>query len=303
MENTPAVNNMTKIKSFLNSEAISKKFQELLGSKAPGFITSVLQVVNSNKSLANADVNSIYGAAAAAAVLDLPINNNLGFAYIVPYNEKQNDGSYKQVAQFQIGYKGIKQLALRSSEMVILNDSDVREGEILSHDRLSGQISFNWIQNDTERLAKPIIGYVSYFRLRNGFEHTHYMTVAELEAHGKKFSQTYKKGFGLWKDDFNGMCRKTVVKLNLSKNAPLAIETQLSKALIFDQAKINDADTMDVEYIDNEDEPTEVNKERERLIAMISDAETAEQLQTLAPHIAQHQLEAEFDLKMTQLAN
>lgn len=303
MENTPAVSNMTKIKSFLNSEAISKKFQELLGSKAPGFITSVLQVVNSNKSLANADVNSIYGAVAAAAVLDLPINNNLGFAYIVPYNEKQNDGSYKQVAQFQIGYKGIKQLALRSSEMVILNDSDVREGEILSHDRLSGQISFNWIQDDKERLAKPIVGYVSYFRLRNGFEHTHYMTVAELEAHGKKFSQTYKKGFGLWKDDFNGMCRKTVVKLNLSKNAPLAIETQLSKALIFDQAKINDADTMDVEYIDNEDEPTEVNKERERLIAMINDAETAEQLQTLAPHIAQHQLEAEFDLKMTQLAN
>lgn len=303
MENTPVVNNMTKIKSFLNSEAISKKFQELLGSKAPGFITSVLQVVNSNKSLANADVNSIYGAAAAAAVLDLPINNNLGFAYIVPYNEKQPDGSYKQVAQFQIGYKGIKQLALRSSEMVILNDSDVREGEILSHDRLSGQISFNWIQDDKERLAKPIVGYVSYFRLRNGFEHTHYMTVAELEAHGKKFSQTYKKGFGLWKDDFNGMCRKTVVKLNLSKNAPLAIETQLSKALIFDQAKINDADTMDVEYVDNEDEPTEVNKERERLIAMINDAETAEQLQTLAPHIAQHQLQAEFDLKMTQLAN
>lgn len=266
MENTPTVSNMAKIRTFLNSEAISKKFQELLGSKAPGFITSVLQVVNSNKSLANADVNSIYGAAAAAAVLDLPINNNLGFAYIVPYNEKQPDNSYKQVAQFQIGYKGIKQLALRSSEMVILNDSDVREGEILSHDRLSGQISFNWIQDDKERLSKPIVGYVSYFRLRNGFEHTHYMTVAELEAHGKKFSQTYKKGFGLWKDDFNGMCRKTVVKLNLSKNAPLAIETQLSKALIFDQAKINDADTMDVEYVDNDEDLAEVVEEKKEAI-------------------------------------
>src|SRR5690606_37764336 len=94
----------------------------------------------------------------------------------------------------------------------------------------------------------------SYFKLRNGFEKTLYMTVEELTAHGKKFSQTFKKGYGLWKDDFDGMARKTVVKLNLSKNAPLSIETQLSKALIYDQAAIKDAETMEVEYLDNPDE-------------------------------------------------
>lgn len=246
-------NNLPAIREFLNSKGISDKFKELLGQKAPGFITSVLQVVSSNKSLANADMHSIYGAAAAAAVLDLPINNNFGFAYIVPYNERQEDGSYKQIAQFQIGYKGIKQLALRSSEFVTMHDTDVREGEIKSHDRLTGHIEFEWIQNEDERLKKKVIGYASYFRLRNGFEKTYYMTVEELTAHGKRFSQTYKKNFGLWKDDFDSMARKTVVKLNLSKNAPLSIETQLSKALIYDQASIKDAETMDVEYVDNDE--------------------------------------------------
>lgn len=248
------------IKTFLNSEGVTAKFKELLGQKATGFITSVLQVISSNKALSNADPQSVYGAAAAAAVLDLPINNNFGFAYIVPYNEKQEDGTYRQIAQFQIGYKGIKQLALRTSEFVTMHDTDVREGEIKFYDRLSGRIEFEWIQDEAERLKKKVIGYASYFKLRNGFEKIYYMTIEELQAHGKKFSQTYKKGTGLWRDDFDGMARKTVVKLNLSKNAPLSIETQLSKALVYDQAKVNDADTLDVEYVDNDEINEAVNE-------------------------------------------
>lgn len=299
MSTQATVNNLPAIKEFLNSKGISEKFKELLGKKAPGFITSVLQVVNSNRSLANADVQSIYGAAAAAAVLDLPINNNLGFAYIVPYNEKQEDGTYKQVAQFQIGYKGIKQLALRSGEFITMNDSDVREGEIEFHNRLTGEIRFNWIQDDT-RQSKKIIGYVSYFKLANGFEKIHYMTVAELTAHGKRFSQTFKKGYGLWKDDFEGMARKTVVKLSLSKNAPLSIETQLSKALVYDQAQIKDAEAMDVEYLDNKE--TEINHEAVRILELINIAESPEQLETLRNDADQYgQLEA-FNAKLEELS-
>lgn len=248
IENNKALAPMT-VKSLFAKDEVKTKFQEMMGKRAAAFITSVLQITSQNEMLSNADPVSIYQSAAVAATLDLPLNNNLGFAYIVPYNSKQKDGSWKVVAQFQIGAKGFKQLALRSGQFVTINDTDVREGELKHYDRLTGEIEFEWIQDVKERLSRSIIGYASYFKLLNGFEKTYYMTVDELKEHGLKFSQTFKKGFGLWKDDFDGMARKTVIKLNLSKNAPLSVEMQ--KAVVADQAIVNDAETEDVEYVDN----------------------------------------------------
>lgn len=238
------------IKSLFGRDEVKQKFQEMMGRRAASFITSVLQIASQNEMLSKADPMSIYQSAAVAATLDLPLNNSLGFAYIVPYNNKQKDGSWKVVAQFQIGAKGFKQLALRSGQFVTINDTDVREGELKHYDRLTGEIEFEWIQDVKERLSRPVIGYASYFKLLNGFEKILYMTVDELNNHGLRFSQTYKKGFGLWKDDFDSMARKTVIKLNLSKNAPLSVEMQ--KAVVTDQALVNDAETEDVEYVDNE---------------------------------------------------
>ena len=242
------------IKNYFNGGAVKKKFEEMLGAKAQGFITSVLQVVSSNDMLAKADPVSVYQAAATAATLDLPINNNLGFAYIVPYKTKIKDENgndmFVIVAQFQMGYKGFKQLALRTSQFKTISSSDVREGEIESHDRLSGEIVFNWIQDEQLRNSKKIVGFVSYFKLLNGFEQTLYMTVEKLKEHGVKYSQTFKKGYGLWKDSFEDMATKTVTKLNLSKNAPLSIDMQ--RAIISDQAVIKDAETNEVEYVDHE---------------------------------------------------
>jgi len=240
------------VKALFAKDEVKSKFQEMMGKRAASFITSVLQITSQNEMLATADPVSIYQSAAVAATLDLPLNNNLGFAYIVPYNSKQKDGSWKVVAQFQIGAKGFKQLALRSGQFLKINDTDVREGELKKHNRLTGEIEFEWIQDAKERLVRPIIGYASYFELLNGFEKTYYMTVDELKDHGLRFSQTFKKGFGLWKDDFDGMARKTVIKLNLSKNAPLSVDMQ--KAVVADQAVVKDAETEDVEYVDN-DEP------------------------------------------------
>lgn len=233
-------------KDYFNQPSVRKKFNEMLGAKSTQFITSIMQVVSNNDLLKKATPESIYGAAITAAVLDLPIQNNLGFAYIVPYVNK---------AQFQIGYKGLKQLALRTGQFVTINETDVREGEIKWYNRLSGEIEFEWIDDFAERENKRIIGYVSYFRLINGFESTLFRTTEQLEAHGKKYSQTYKKGFGNWADDFHSMALKTVVKLNLSKNAPLSVEMQ--KAIMFDQGVTNDGES--VEYVDNieEFEPTE----------------------------------------------
>lgn len=238
------------VKSLFAKDEVKSKFQEMLGKRAASFITSVLQIASQNEMLSKAEPVSIYQSAAVAATLDLPLNNSLGFAYIVPYNNKQKDGTWKVVAQFQIGAKGFKQLALRSGQFMTINDTDVREGELKHYDRLTGEIEFEWVQDVKERLNLPIIGYCSYFKLINGFEKIYYMTVDELNNHGLRFSQTYKKGFGLWKDDFDSMARKTVIKLNLSKNAPLSVEMQ--KAVVTDQALVNDAETEDVEYVDND---------------------------------------------------
>lgn len=276
-------NQMTALtaKDFFSKDSVKKKFSELLGKRAPQFITSVLQIVASNDLLSKADPQSVYQSAAVAATLDLPLNNSLGFAYIVPFNTKQKDGTYKTLAQFQIGAKGFKQLALRTSQFLTINDSDVREGELKSNNRLTGEIKFEWIQDEKERNLKPIVGYVSYFKLLNGFEKTKYMTVEELNAHGVRFSQTFKKGYGLWKDDFQSMCLKTVTKLNLSKDAPLSIDLQ--NAITFDQGIIQNADTKEVEYPDNETVEVDAElvseaKENERITEFIKNAKSKKEL-------------------------
>jgi recombination protein RecT len=210
-----------------------------------------LQIAASNDMLKNADPHSIYNAAATAATLDLPLNNALGFAYIVPFNQKQKDGSYKVVAQFMIGAKGFKQLALRTGQFLTIHTTDVREGEIKNNNRMTGEIEFDWVQNEEERLKKKIVGYVSYFKLLNGYQQTYYMSVEKLTAHGSKYSKTFNNDFGLWKTDFDGMCQKTVMKLNLSKNAPLSIE--MKKAIVVDQSVINNSETEDISYVDAED--------------------------------------------------
>lgn len=273
-QNPPTEVTKLTAKALFNKDEVKAKFQEMLGKRATSFITSVLQIVASNKYLQNAEPNSIYQAAAIAATLDLPLNNTLGFACIVPYNESYNDnGTWKkrQVAQFQMMYKGYKQLALRSGQFITMHATDVRAGELLKRNRLTGEIAFKWEEDEDKRLALPIIGYVSYFELLNGFSQTFYMTVKELHDHGKKYSQTFQNNKGKWVDDFPAMCLKTVTKLNLSKNAPLSVDMQ--KAIIADQAVIKDADTMEVDYVDNEntaqlDEPPATH---EQLTALMAD--------------------------------
>lgn len=300
---TPTVG-VKALSNFLNSDSIKNKFAEVLGDKDKGvaFVTSILSVVNSNGQLANADQNSLYTAALMAATLDLPINPSIGHSFLVPFNTKQADGSYKVMVQFQISAKGLKQLAMRSGQFLKINDSDVREGEIESIDRMTGEIKFNWIQNDKERLSKPVVGYVSYFKLVNGFESTFYMTKEEVEIHAKTFSQTYKKfGTGLWKDMFDKMASKTVIKLHLSKDAPLS--TSVQKALVSDQAVIkNDNFTheetvdIDTQYVDNENvyvDHVEVSeaKQRERAIKHIESSTSLEQLKQCASLISDDDLE------------
>ena len=235
------------VKSFFDRDDVKSRLNEILGARSSSFIISVLNVVNNNKLLQSATHESIYQSALLATTLNLPINNNLGFAYIVPYNVKQPDGSSLIVAQFQLGYKGYIQLALRSGQFKTISAAPIYEGQIVSANPLTGYI-FDFNQRESDK----IIGYASYFALTNGFEHMYYMPVEDLNKHALVYSQTFKKGFGLWKDNFDAMSLKTVLKLQLSKYAPLSIE--LEKALMADGGVINDAETLDVTYIDNDSE-------------------------------------------------
>ncbi len=246
------------VKNLFGRDEVRNKFQEMLGKRAPSFITSVLQIVASNKLLANADPHSVYHSAAVAATLDLPLNNNLGFAYIVPYNQKFRDenGNWqsKQVAQFQMGYKGFIQLAQRTGMYQTISAAPIFEGQLVEENPLTG-----FVFDFTKKKSEKTIGYASYFRLLNGFEKTVYSTVEEIESHAKRFSQTFNSGKGIWVDDFQSMALKTVLKANISKWAPLSVDIQ--KAITFDQAIIKDSDTQEVDYVDNKDSIESVSVE------------------------------------------
>jgi|SRR6185369_13113360 len=255
-------------KSLFSREDIQKKFAELLGKKSQGFIVSILQIVNSNELLKKADPMTIYNSAALAATLDLPINQNLGYAYIVPY---------KGAAQFQMGWKGFVQLAQRSGQFKTINSIEVYENQIDKIDYLTGETILK-----SEEPKGKIVGYIAYFKLINGFEKSLYMTKAQMEQHAKKYSQSYKKNFGVWadgEDGFNAMGKKTVLKLLLSKYAPLSIEMQ--KAAIIDQSVINDDKGESVTYSDNIEDAVVIDKEAERITLMIKDCETLEDLELL----------------------
>lgn len=243
-KNVQALTTVQALKQMLGSEEIKKRFNEIMGSKSGGFMASIINVVNSTKELQNVDANSIIMSALVSATLELPVDKNLGYAYILPYNTKQKDGSYKQLASFQLGYKGIIQLAMRSGQYKTINVSEVYDGELIGFNRMTGEIEFDSKQKKNEK----IIGYVAYFKLLNGFEKTIYMTKEEVTAHAKKYSKTFGNQYGVWVTDFDSMACKTVLKRLLSKYGILSIEMQ--KGINLDQAVIKNEDGTDYEYPD-----------------------------------------------------
>lgn len=272
MSNQQIATQQQSVKQFFAQDIIKNKVQEVLGQRSNQFITTVLQIASSNDLLSKSDPVSILNAAMAAATLDLPINQNLGFAYIIPFNQKQKDGSYKTVAQFQLGYKGFIQLAQRSGQFKTISATPIYDGQLIESNPLTG-FKFDF----TAKKSDIVIGYAAYFELLNGFQKTLYMTVDEMKAHGLKFSQTFKKGYGLWNDDFDSMAQKTVIKLLLSKFAPLSIEMQ--KAIVTDQAIVNDLKGDNVTYDDHEE--VKVDKEQERIMLMLKECQTIEDVELL----------------------
>lgn len=238
--------------AMLDGENLRNRFQDLLGQRTPQFISSIVSLVNSDSNLQKAFYESpmtVIQSALKAASFDLPVDQNLGYAYIVPFNNNK-DGVKKMEATFILGWKGMHQLAIRTGAYRTINVVDVREDELKSYNRLTEEIKIQFIEDDDEREAKPVIGYVGYYKLVNGAEKTIYMTVKQIANHERKFRKGQYQSKG-WRDDFDAMARKTVYRRLIGKWGVMSIEYQNSKD------GYNLAEQMKEEYIDNNstDEP------------------------------------------------
>lgn len=245
-----ATNNLPQLKAALNAPSVKAKFEEMLGKRAPQFMTSISSVVGNNALLQKADVNSIIMGAAIAASMDLPLHPSLGYAALVPFNSK--DGCF---AQLQVMSKGLVELFLRSGQCQSIINEVVYEGQLIKKNKFTGQYVFD----EDAKKSDKVIGFMAYFRLSNGFEKYDYMTVEEVKAHAQKFSQTYRKNAGVWRDNFEAMGCKTVLRRLLTKYAPKSIEMQ--KMVMFDQSvvkgDIENLDNAEANYADNNNNPVE----------------------------------------------
>lgn len=281
-------------KSLFTQTSVQERFEKLLGKKSQGFITSVLQIVANNSMLKNVDPNTVLTAAATAATLDLPINQNLGFAWIVPY---------KNEAQFQMGWKGYVQLALRTGQYKSINCTEVYENQFNSFNRLTEELDADFNTLGTGE----VVGYVAYFKLVNGYEKTCYWSKDEIIGHAKKYSKAYGKSFSPWSDpvQFHAMAKKTVLKSTISKWGIMSIEMQT--AHVADQS-VTEHDGV-TRYPDNintiDVEADNVEEEGARIVKFIEKSGTLDELLMLKESIDSSSMtpgiEKEFEKKQQTL--
>ncbi len=224
------------LNGILDGENMRRRFDELLGKRAPQFISSLITLVNATPELQQAVYESpatVIQAALKAATYDLPIDQSLGYAYIVPFKNtiKQPDGSFtkRMDASFIIGWKGMNQLAMRTGAYKTINVLDVREGELKKYNRLTEEITLEFVEDEDERESLPVVGYVGYFKLINGTEKTIYMSRKQVEAHEKKNRKGQYMGKG-WRDDFEAMALKTVFRRLIGKYGLMSIDYRTADA-------------------------------------------------------------------------
>lgn len=264
--------------AMLDGEKLRGRFEELLGKRTPQFISGMVSMVNADVNMQKAFYQApmtVIQSCLKAASFDLPIDQNLGYAYIVPFNNKVKDANgnegKRMEATFILGWKGMHQLALRTGVYKVINVTDVREGELKSYNRLTEETVIDFIEDDDEREKRPIIGYVGYYRLINGAEKTVYMTKKQIENHERKFrkGQYMTKG---WRDDWDAMARKTIYRKLIGKWGVMSIEyrgtaeaQQLAQAITDEEALLGgdvpDAPTVPNAVVEAEFNEVTVNEE------------------------------------------
>lgn len=252
-----------QVKSAISSDKVKKKFAEVLGKKAPQFLASVTNTVIGSTQLQKCDATSIMGAAFVAATYDLPIDSNLGFAAIVPYNNSKWNPQTRQYdkhmeAQFQIMYKGFIQLAIRSGYYKRMNYAVVYEDELKSYNPITGEIEFvedfSQCTLRAQGVEETVAGYYARFELTTGYVQELFMSRQAVDNHARKYSQAYRydikegKKSSKWSTDFQSMALKTVIKLLLSKWGILSVDMQRA---IQDDQKVYD-ESGNGDYSDNQ---------------------------------------------------
>ena len=234
------------VKGLMDSPTIKKRFEEVLNEKAPQYMSSIVNLVNSDTNLQKCEGMSVIASCMVAATMDLPVDKNLGYAWVVPYGSR---------AQFQMGYKGYIQSALRTGQYKAINVVEIREGELVSWNPLTEEIEVDF----SKRESDAVIGYAGYFKLINGFEKTVFWTKEEVNNHANKFSKTVNSKNSVWKSNFDAMAKKTVLRNLLSKWGILSIEMQ--KAYTADENLINKGLMDDIENVQaNIDDIQETNE-------------------------------------------
>ena len=233
--------------AFLATDAMKKKINEMVGGKdGQQFVTAIISAVSTNPQLAECENSSIVSAALLGQALKLSPSPQLGQYYIVPFNNSERGC---KVAQFQLGYKGYIQLAIRSGQYKKINVLAIKEGELIEYDPLNEEIKVNLIEDEELREQAETIGYYAMFEYMNGFRKTIYWTKQKMEAHALKYSKGYKakKGYTFWEKDFDGMAYKTMLRQLISKWGIMSVDMQT--AMEKDMAVIKE--NGDYEYIDN----------------------------------------------------
>ena len=231
--NAPATSSkqgVIAIKNFGNSPANQRRFQDVLGEKAPAFIASVLGAVNNNSALQKAEPSSVFGAAMIAATLNLSVVPTLGQAAIVPYGNN---------AQFQVMVRGLVQLAQRTGLYRNINAGEVYEDEYDGEDLLTGEVTFHRVSGgyrDNGQIDK-IVGYFAFFETTTGFRKTEYWTKADIINHAKRYSKSFNNG--PWQTNFDSMARKTVLKSLLNHYGPMSVDSSLAQAVAKDQTVVH----------------------------------------------------------------
>ncbi|MCX7771633.1 MAG: recombinase RecT [Clostridia bacterium] len=219
-QNKPAT-----VAQYLNNAGVKKYLDGVLKERAPQFITSLTSLANLTPGLAKCDPNTLLQCGLKAASMNLPLDNNLGFAYAVPYGDK---------AQFQMGYRGFIQLAQRTGQYKMINVIDIRAGELVSWDEFGEVLEISTIKDKEARQKQAVVAYAAMFELMNGFRKVVFWTKEEVTLHAKRFSKTFNNG--PWKTDFDAMAKKTVLKDLLGKWGPMS--TEMQEAVKFDQSII-----------------------------------------------------------------
>ena len=235
---------------MINSTGYKTLINRTLGDpkKATRFVTAISSAVATNPALQNCDAATIVSAGLLGETLNLSPSPQLGQYYLVPFNDRKNN---RTTAQFQLGYRGMLQLAQRSGEYKRINAMAVKEGELIRYDAFMDEIELKYIEDEEQRQSLPTIGYFAMFEYHNGFRKVLYWSKAKMEQHALTYSQGYraKKGYTFWEKDLDAMGIKTMLRQLLSKWGMMSLEMQ--KAYDADGGVLNQDGTID--YVDSVD--------------------------------------------------